>query len=349
MLRRFTTALIILLLWSLSGCVISPRRTVNNGGVGGGNGTGQLYVSNQSNDSIVRFSGATKATGNIPPAATIQGSSTQLNQPQYIFADNTNNRVYVANLGAANILVFDNLSTLNGNQAPTRVISSTNLVSPIDVALDPINNLLYVADKTTDGGAIEVFTSASAANGSTTPARIIQPGFVPSAILLDSANDRLFIADPVNNAIDVYDTATKLNGTVTASRSISGSNTQLSQPFGLRIDGAGRLIVGNASPPSITIYSNAASANGNLSPATFITGSNTTLSSPTQLALDPTTNAGELYVADGVAQEVVVFSDISTATGTLNAKPNRQITGSNTTLTITGATTARGVALDTTR
>jgi 6-phosphogluconolactonase (cycloisomerase 2 family) len=348
MLRRWVAGLSFLLI--LSGCVISPRRSVNNNGGGGGNGTGQIYVSNESNNSITRFSGATAATGNISPAATISGANTQLNQPQYIFVDTTNNRLYVANLGAADILVFDNLSTLNGDVRPTRVISnSTSLVSPIDVALDATNNLLYVADKSSSGGAILVFASASAANGTTTPARTILPGFIPGAILLDSANDRLFVTDPVHDAVDIYDKASTLNSTVTASRSISGANTQLSQPFGLRIDGAGRLIVSNSSPPSISIYTNAASTNGNINPVTVISGSSTTLTSPTELALDPTTNSGELYVADPVGQEVVVFSNISTATGTIDAKPNRQIIGSKTTFAISGASTSIGIALDTTR
>ena len=346
-MRQLLAALIFLTILFISGCVISPRRTVGGGNGGGnGNGTGQLYVSNESNNSIVRFSGATQATGNIQPAATISGSSTGLNQPQYIFVDTTNNRMYVANLGGANILVFDSLSTLNGNQAPIRTISSTSFVSPIDVALDSVNNLLYVADKSFDNGAVLVFASASAANGSTNPAHTIQPGFIPGAILLDSSSNRLFITDPVNNAVDVYDSASTLNGIVAASRTISGSNTQLFQPFGLRIDGSGRLIVSNASPPSITIYANAASTFGNIQPNTIISGSNTTLTNPTELAIDPTTNSGELYVADPVGQEVVVFSSISTATGSLDAKPNRQIIGSNTTLAISGASTARGVAVD---
>lgn len=347
---RQLSALLFLAILFISGCVISPRRILGGGGGGNGNGTGQLYVSNESSNSIVRFSGATQATGNIAPAATISGSSTQLSQPQYIFVDTTTNRMYVANLGAADILVFDSLSTLNGNLAPTRVISSTSLISPIDVALDSINNFLYVADKSTDSGAIVVFASASSANGSTTASRVIQPGFIPGAIFLDSGNNRLFITDPINNAVDVYDSASTLNGVVAASRTISGSNTQLSQPFGLRIDGSGRLIVGNSSsPPSISIYANAASAFGNIQPNTIISGAATTLTSPTELALDPTTNSGELYVADPVGQEVVVFSSISTATGTINATPNRQIIGSNTTLAVSGASTAIGVAIDTTR
>lgn len=348
MLRGLSYLLVAILL--LAGCVISPRRGPSGGGGGGGgggNGTGQLYVSDQTGNAILRFGGATQANGNISPAATITGASTQLANPQYIFSDPANDRLYVANLNGLNILVFDKISTLTGNSntSPTRTITSANLAAPIDVAVDTGRDLLYVADNS----AVVVFASASTDNGNTLAARILSLPFTPSAILLDSGNNRLFVANNVGNAVNVFDNASTLNGSVTANRTLTGGSTQLNQPFGLRIDGAGRLIVSNAgAPASITIYANAATLNGNISPAAVISGGSTTLSAPAQLAIDPLTNSGELYIADPNAGEVAVFSNITTAAGTINAAPSRNITGNNTLLSGTGSVTARGVALDTT-
>ena len=342
MLRRLFAVFCLFLLLSLSGCVISPRRGTTTSGA---TGTGQLYVADESANAILRFSGATAASGDIAPNANISGAATQLSAPKYIFLDAGNNRLYVANANAGNILVFDSVSTLNGNVTPTRTISSTSLVTPIDVALDPGKNLLYVADNL----EVAVFASASTANGSTLALHVIQPGFTPGAILLDPTNDRLFVADFTTNSIDVFDGASTLNGAVTATRTITGANTQLAQPVGLRIDGAGRLIVSNFVPASITIYNNAATTKGDISPVAVISGSNTTLAGPAELAIDPTTNSGELYVADPFGANVAVFSSISTVTGTLNPTPNRNVTGANTTLNGTATATARGVALDTTR
>jgi DNA-binding beta-propeller fold protein YncE len=350
--RRSATLLFLAILF-LGGCVISPRRGSSSGGGGGGNGTGQLYVSDQGGNAILRFSGATRANGNIRPAATIAGANTTLSGPQYIFSDAANDRLYVANLNGADVLVFEKVSTLSGNSntAPGRTITaipSTNLTTPTDVAVDTGRNLLYVADSATN--AVVVFTGASTANGATPVSRVLSLGFTPSAILLDAGNDRLFVADGGHNAVDVFNGASTLaNGSITATTTLSGANTQLNQPAGLRIDGAGRLIVSNGtSPGSITIYSNAASLNTNQAPVAVISGSSTTFSSPAQLAIDPTTNSGELYVADPNAGEVAVFSNITTTTGNQNVAPNRNITGSNTNLTGTGVVTARGVALDTT-
>ncbi len=336
MWQRITAALSLLLLLSLSGCVISPRRDGTT--TPGGTGTGQLYVVSQSTNSILRFSRATAVSGSTAAAANINGASTQLNTPQYIFLDAANNRLYVANAGGSDILVFDNVSTLNGNVAPTRTITSSNLSVPVDVAVDTTKDLMYVADNL----EVAVFATASMANGRVSALRVIQPGFQPGAILIDPTNNRLFIADQTNNAIDVYDGASALNGAVTANRSFTGANTLLSQPDGLRIDGAGRLIVSNLTGPSITIYTNAATNTGNVSPVAVITGGNTALAGPTQLALDPTTNSGELYVDNPSGGNVAVFSSITTVTGTLNPTPNRNLTGLN-------ASTTGGVALDTTR
>ncbi len=336
MWQRMNASLSLFLLLSLTGCVISPRR----GGTTtpGGTGTGQLYVVSQSTNSILRFAGATAVSGNAKPAANISGTNTQINLPQYIFLDAANNRLYVANAGNSDILVFDNASTLNGNVNPTRTISSSNLSQPIDVAVDTTKDLMYVADNL----EVAVFGTASTANGHVSALRVIQTGFQPGAILIDPANDRLFVADQTNSAIDVYDNASTLNGAVTAPRSITGVNTQLAQPVGLRIDGAGRLIVSNLAGASISIYTNAASNTGNVQPVAVIAGSNTGMTGPTQLALDPTTNSGELYVANPGGGNVVVFSNITTVTGTLNPSPNRNLTGLN-------ASTTGGVALDTTR
>jgi 6-phosphogluconolactonase (cycloisomerase 2 family) len=342
MLKAAAKGLCLFLLLHLSGCVISPRRDITSTGRAG---TGQLYVVNQFANSILRFSAATAANGNIAPNANITGAATQLSNAQYIFLDAANNRLYVANAGLSSILVFDKVSTLNGNVPPTRTITSASLAMPTDVALDSVRDLLYVADNF----EVAVFANAHTINGVTGATRVLQLAFTPGAIHLDPTNDRLFVADPTSNAIDVFDSASTLNGTVAGNRTISGAGTQLAQPLGLQIDGAGRLIVSNFAPPSITIYANAANATGNVVPIGVIAGNNTTLAGPTELALDSTTNSGELYVGDPFGAHVPVFSNMSTVAGTINAVPNRNITGANTLLTSTANPTSRGVALDTTR
>lgn len=351
----FASALVLFLI--ISGCVISPRRTLGGGGATptptpNPTGTptptpsstpqGKLYVSNGGANSIVRFDQAFTDSGNIVPGATISGANTTLNAPEYIFLDTTADRLFVANNGGISILIFDNISTKNGNVAPERTISGslTTLTSPSDVSVDKTRDLLYVADDLN----IQVFATASTATGNIAPARTLALGFSSSAVFIDGGNDRLFVADPAGNSIAVYDNASTLaNGTITASRTIQGAGTHLNVPSGLRIDGLGRLVVSNTSPGSITIYSGAATANGNATPVGEIVGTNTGFNSPNQIAVD-TTGTGTVYMADPGASRIAAYTSLNTATG--NISPNRTIVGPGTTLTGASPT---GVAIDPTR
>lgn len=350
----------LVLLLVISGCVISPRRTLGGGGgtptptptptgsptptpTPSGPPQGKLYVSNAGANSIVRFDQALTASGNIVPGATISGTNTTLNAPAFIFLDIAADRLYVANNGDLSILIFDNISTKNGNVAPERTISGANttLLSPTDVSLDKGRDLLYVADDTN----IEVFSSASTATGNIAPARTLDPGFTVSAILIDGTNDRLYVADQAANAIAVYDSASTLaTGPITATRTIQGAATHLATPGGIQIDGGGRLVVSNASPASITIYNGAATATGNIAPSAEIVGSNTGFGAPDQIVID-STGSGTLYNADPSAARVAIYSNLSSSTG--NIAPNRVISGPGTTLTTTGL--PEGVAIDRTR
>jgi len=344
---------VLFLLLTVVGCVISPRRTLGGGPTPTPTptgsptptppaGAGKLYVSNGGANSILRFDDALTASGNIVPAATISGAATTLNGPVFITLDAAADRLYVANNADLSILIFDNISTKNGNVAPERTIAGglTTLVSPTDVSLDKGRNLLYVADDID----IHVFASASTATGNVAPARTFTLPVAVSAIFVDSANDRLYAAQQTANAILIFDSASTLNGTVTANRTIQGAATHLANPGGIQIDGSGRLVVSNAAPPSITIYNNAATANGNIAPAAEIVGSNTGLSVPDQIVVN-TSGTGSLYNADPGAARVAVFSNLNAANG--NIGPTRAIVGGSTGLTVSGQPV--GVALDVTR
>jgi hypothetical protein len=336
---------VVVLIAALTGCQISPRRTLGGSGGGGGGGGGatggQLYVSTA--NSILRFSNAESASGNIAPAGTLSGASTLLSSPQHLFADTANDRLYVANQGRASILVFDRASTLNGNTGPTRVISgnATHLAAPIDVALDTVNNLLYVAD----GTSILAFNNASIVNGNVAPVRNINMGINIGGLFLDAANNQLYVSDPGDNVVDRLDSVSTQDVVGIPGGAISGVDTLLSQPRGLALDASGRIIVSNsAAPVGITLYPSAAIATGDLQPVINISGNSTTLQSPGQVALNRNVGNGELFVADPVAASVFVFTNVSTTGG--NEAPARTITGSSTGFSVNAV---NGLAIDPSR
>jgi hypothetical protein len=294
--------------------------------------TGKLYVMESNSNTLLRFDQAFTASGNATPAATIAGNNTTLNFPGFMTLDTANDRLFIANTGDLSVLIYDNISTKNGNIAPSRIIAgpATNLVSPTDVALDKTRNLLYVADDLD----IHVYASASIVNGNQAPVRDLSVAFQLSGIFIDGANDRLYVADQAGNAVAVYDHASTLNGPITANRAVQGTNnTHLSGPGGVQVDGAGRLVVSNALAPSVTIYANAATADGDIAPVATIAGANTGLSVPTQIFVD-TTGTGTLYNADPGAARVAVWGNLNTANG--NIGPTRAIFGANTGITASG-------------
>ena len=337
-MRRIGAILGLTIILLASGC-ISPRRNgnvVNNGGGGTG---GQLYVSTP--NSILRYSNAEGSIGNVAPAGTI--TATVLSAPRHLLVDTSADRLYVANQGGSSILVFDNASTLTGNVTPTRVISgnATKLVAPTDVALDTTNNLLYVAD----GTSILVFASASTVNGNAPPVRNINMGITMGGLLLDVTNNQLYVSDPGDAAVDRLDGASTQDVVGIVGGAIAGPNTKLAQPRGLALDASGRLIVGNSgTPASITVYPNASTATADVIPVGNITGGSTRLQSPQQIALNRNVSNGELYVADTLAAAILIFTNMSSATG--NVAPARVISGPNTGLT---GSAINGLALDPTR
>ena len=342
--RYAMTALLCLIF--LSGCVISPRRTLGDGGGStGGGGTangGKLYVT--SGNTILRFDNALSAAGNIAPGGTITGASTALSSPHALFIDTATDRLYVANQNGRNVLIFAAASTATANVAPTATVGSgsTGLSSPVAVAVDSGRNLLYVAD----GITISIFTNASILTGNvnTAPAQSFITGFTISGIFLDEPNDTLYVSDATDNTVAIYQSANIQSGVGFANGTIVGIDTTLSQPTGLVLDSAGRLIVSSPGGPNITAFANPTVANGDVLPATIIKGNSTGLSSPQQMAATTAITNGALFVADSGTSIVQIYTPISTVTGTVNLTPSRQFSGATTTLS-----SPTGIALDSTR
>jgi hypothetical protein len=365
----FFTIVLVAVVAAISGCQISPRiipgqPTPTPTGTPAPTGSptpvptatptpippsavGKLYVTNQDGNSILRFDNALSASGNQAPGAQITGSSTGLDAPQTVALDTAADRLYVANAGGPtappSVLIFDGISALTGNAPPTRTIAGANtqFIAPSSVALDNGRDLLYVAD------GVDVYVyPASTANGNQAATRDIKVGTLNiqiQQIFVDAANDRLYVTDGANNAVDVFDNASTLNLVPPAPRTLTGATTQLNQPAGMAIDLSGNLVVTNLGNGNITVYANAATTSGNQPPIAVISGAATTLIDPVQII--QSSAADEVYVADSSANEVAVFAGIAGLNG--SPAPTRRIFGPLTKLT--GTTTARGVALDPTR
>ena len=314
---------------------------------------GQIYVTTADKDEVSRFKAGDN--GNISPQGQFR---VQPNLPSFIAMDVPHDRlaIRIDDVTTPAITLIDHASSIFSPLTAPRIITgpATTLGTKMGLcALDSTRDLLYVTQDLGAGtGIVLVFGPASTINGNIAPLRTFTLPFhpaglvfvLPSGLVLDVANDSLFLSDPVTNAITIFDKASTLTGSVLPSRTITGTNTQLNVPSHMVLDSSGRLIVSNlgSNNSGILVFQNAATANGNIVPS----ASSTINQGISEMAISP---AGELYVVDGSAQ-ITVYGGVATATGAIN--PIRVIAGPNTGLDpLKGGTPALplGIAVDPTR
>jgi len=202
---------------------------------------------------------------NRAPAAKISGPASTLHCAHFGYLDVPRDRMYVADpCPPAGVDVFDSISTLNGAVAPSRRITGSNTTFAIGplvgndtmmaVALDSSRDILYVSTAKQDNTVAEVavFVDASTATGNIAPTHIITTPPIAGrmlnfnhGVMLDSANDRLYVASIADNSILVFDSASTVDGQTTPTRWLSGPNTGLAgkSPLFVKFDSAGNLIV----------------------------------------------------------------------------------------------------------
>jgi DNA-binding beta-propeller fold protein YncE len=84
--------------------------------------TGDLYVANDVDQSVLVFTGMTFQRGNVPPARVLKGERTGLSYPTGVFVDSRHQELWVSNLGNASATVYP--LKANGNVPPLRIIRS---------------------------------------------------------------------------------------------------------------------------------------------------------------------------------------------------------------------------------
>lgn len=129
--------------------------------------------------SIAIFDGISTLTGGQTPTRHIFGAATGLRQPHGCWLDEKNDILYVANTFGCNILAYHNASTIDGDVAPTRTISSPNLGAPVFIYIDTITDRMFVAAMNGGCGGnskVAIYNSASTVNGVLDPIIRIEGG-----------------------------------------------------------------------------------------------------------------------------------------------------------------------------
>jgi len=250
----------------------------------------RLYVPNTGDNQLLVFDKFSTLRENVPPTRFISGPNTLLNRPVHIQIDTSKDLMYVANAGAANILVFTNASTIQGPVAPTRFIGgqNTQLAGGLRALwLDAANDRIYAVNEQTSG--IFVFNGASQANGDPFPNRRIVGQNTqlaqPQAIFIDGG-DRMFVSNAGSNAILRFANASSIDGPIAPTAFISGQATELTRPSQMAFDNDGTLYVLNNQ--GVLMFNKGAEASGGPPPNRRLTGGRTKISTPPGFALDLT-------------------------------------------------------------
>ena len=299
---RLRCALVAVVLIAAVGCGSStntpPQPTI-----------GQIYAGRGIVPTMFRFKAGDN--GNIAPQALF---SVAPNEPIFLTFDVAHDRLAAAS-GNTTFQLFDKVSA---GFSATRTISTPNTGGPI--ALDGTADVLYVVR---NSSTIQAYGPASTMTGDVVPLRTLTIAAISfiGGMAVDGANNRLFVSDPANNAIEVFDNASSLSGAVVANRVISGATTKFFFPGPLSLDNSGRLVVSSTRIENVLVFANPGLANGDVAPAIAVS----LRTIPSSVAVSST---GELYAAN-IDFSIVVYN-IANASGAIT--PVRVIAGENTML-----------------
>jgi 6-phosphogluconolactonase (cycloisomerase 2 family) len=171
------------------------------------------------------------------------------------------------------------------------------------------------------------YASATGATGNVAPIRDIigAPYHYAKGVAVDPINGDLYVAKANSSAIFIY--APSANGNATPIGIIQGSQTGLSQPYGVALDASGNIYAANVGNTSVTVY--AAGSTGNVAPTHTLAGTRTQLAGPHQLALDSSSN---IYVANSAYDSGKGSLTVYAAGANGNVAPIETIAGSKTKL-----------------
>lgn len=223
--------------------------------------------------------------GNVAPARNVQGGATTLATPASLAVRTASDLLFVSDLAPGRILVFSSVSTsgFNGNMAPIRTFTSTDVVQPIGINFGAADTL-YVAN----AGAtrsVAVFDNASTLNGAVAATRVITSASFTGLfdVFVDVANDRMFVVDNGGAKIHVFNNASTRNGNVMPDSTLTVTGGVNLTAIAVDAKGIGYIVDRGAK--AVYSYDNIATRNGTIAPDRTLKGSSTQLNDPLRLFL----------------------------------------------------------------
>jgi sugar lactone lactonase YvrE len=317
---------------------------------------GNVYVADTSNNTIRKITPTPSCVvstlaglAGFGGSADGTGSAARFGLPQGVAVDGAGN-VYVADTGNSTIRkitpsgVVSTLAGLAGGiGSEDGTGSDARFNRPGGVAVDS-GGTVYVADtfnntirKITPSGVVSTLAGLAASQGSAVGTGSAARFNQPSGVAMDSAGN-VYVADTYNHTIrkstpaGFVGTLAGLAGS-SGSADGTGSNARFIFPYGLAVDGAGNVYVGDSGNDTIrkitpsaevSTFAGLAGSSGSADG----TGSAARFSIPQGVAVD---GAGNVYVADAfnnTIRKITPSAVVSTLAGLAGSKGSADGTGS---------------------
>ncbi|HKI26316.1 MAG TPA: beta-propeller fold lactonase family protein [Candidatus Sulfotelmatobacter sp.] len=233
--------------------------------------------------------------------------------PKFLAIDAAGNFLYVGNIASNNISVFSIdvssglLTQIQGSPFPIGM-------TPLNLALAPSGNVLYVTGSGFGPqGIIQIF---SLSNGVLSPIEgpLVQPGRSPVGLVIDPTGSFLYTANVQDNTVSGYTIAA--NGSLTLISGFPVGGT-LTGPDALLVDPSGKyLFVANGGSNNMAAFSISAASSGQTGGALTLLGNSPfgTDQQPNFIAADR--NGKYVFVGNQVGPAIQSFS-LDPGTGTL--------------------------------
>jgi DNA-binding beta-propeller fold protein YncE len=180
---------------------------------------GQLWVATDGLNDVFLYDATTLA-----PLRSFRDPTFTPTGERRIQLDEARDRLYLIDLDAPSIIIFDGANTLDGDA--TGSVVPAGVPSPWGLALDRKRDLLYVADN--GSNQVAVFEGASTLTAASSPARYInvpEDAGTMSELSVDEETDRL--AASTYNGVFMFDNASTADVTSTPAYSLFGAATTL--------------------------------------------------------------------------------------------------------------------------
>jgi hypothetical protein len=231
---------------------------------------GELYVANFFPPYSIRVY-PLGAEGDVAPTRTLDaGTVSRLFEPRHAWIDLAHDEMIVADFDGA---LRSYPRTASGEVAPLREISgaATLIDNPLELALDPVNDEIYVTTDNVDGmshSAVLVFDRT--ATGNVAPKRIVDgsnASFNQNAaewLALDLVNRELLVGTHNATAISVFDMTA--SGNAVPKRELLGTATLLNNVATMFVDNTSDRIDVVLQQPTNQLLVFPRTASGNVAP-----------------------------------------------------------------------------------